>query len=40
MDIVHRVGIKAPLSKVYAALATIDGLSGWWTRDTSGTSKD
>lgn len=39
MDIVHRVGIKAPPSKVYAALATIDGLSGWWTKDTSGTSK-
>ena len=39
MDIVHRVGIKAPVSKVYAALSTIDGLGGWWTRDTSGTSK-
>ena len=39
VDIVHRVGIKAPASKVYAALATIDGLAGWWTRDTSGTSK-
>lgn len=39
MDIVHRVGIKAPASKVYAALATIDGLAGWWTRDTTGHSK-
>lgn len=38
VDIVHRVGIKAPVSKVYAALATIDGLAGWWTRDTSGSS--
>ena len=26
VDIVHRVGIKAPVSAVYAALATIDGL--------------
>jgi uncharacterized protein YndB with AHSA1/START domain len=38
VDIVHRVGIKAPVSKVHAALATIDGLAGWWTRDTSGSS--
>jgi uncharacterized protein YndB with AHSA1/START domain len=39
MDIVHRVGIRAPASKVYAALATIDGLAHWWTRDTTGQSK-
>jgi uncharacterized protein YndB with AHSA1/START domain len=39
VDIVHRVGIKAPISKVYAALATIDGLAGWWTRETTGSSK-
>ncbi len=38
VDIVHRVGIKAPVSQVYAALATIDGLAGWWTRDTSGSA--
>ena len=38
VDIVHRVGIKASVSEVYAALATIDGLAGWWTRDTSGNS--
>jgi uncharacterized protein YndB with AHSA1/START domain len=30
------VGIKAPVSNVYAELATIDGLAGWWTRDTTG----
>jgi uncharacterized protein YndB with AHSA1/START domain len=36
VDIVHRVGIKAPVSKVYAALSTIDGLKGWWTTATSG----
>jgi uncharacterized protein YndB with AHSA1/START domain len=39
VDIVHRVGIKAPASKVYAALSTIDGLAGWWTNATTGTSK-
>ena len=38
MDIVHRIGIKAPASKVYAALATLDGLAGWWTEGTSGAS--
>jgi uncharacterized protein YndB with AHSA1/START domain len=36
MDIVHRVGMKAPVSAVYAALSTVDGLAGWWTRATTG----
>jgi len=36
VDIIHRVGIEAPVSKVYAALSTIDGLAGWWTANTSG----
>ena len=35
----HRVGIKAPASEVYAALSTIDGLAAWWTKATTGTSK-
>lgn len=39
VDIVQRVGIKAPASKVYAALSTIDGLAGWWTRATTGSAK-
>jgi len=39
IDIIHRVGIKAPISKVYAALATIDGVANWWTHDTKGVSK-
>lgn len=39
VDIIHRVGIKAPASKVYAALSTIDGLAGWWTRKTTGDSR-
>jgi len=33
--IYHQVGIKAPLNEVYNAIATPDGISGWWTR-TSG----
>lgn len=38
-DIVHRIGISAPISQVYEALTTVDGLSGWWTRNTSGHSE-
>jgi uncharacterized protein YndB with AHSA1/START domain len=39
VNIIHRVAIRAPISKVYSALSTIDGLSGWWTRETSGISE-
>jgi hypothetical protein len=39
VDILHRVGIKAPLAKVYEAVATREGLAGWWTNDTRGVSK-
>ena len=35
-DILHRVGIKAPLADVHAALTHPDRLAGWWTTDTSG----
>jgi uncharacterized protein YndB with AHSA1/START domain len=38
VDIIHRVGIKAPVAKVYAAVSTVEGVAGWWTRDTSGES--
>ncbi len=38
-DIIHRIGIKSSASKVYKALSTIQGLAGWWTTDTIGTSK-
>jgi uncharacterized protein YndB with AHSA1/START domain len=37
VDILHKVGIKSSsLNDVYQALTTIDGLSGWWTKDTQG----
>ena len=39
VNIIHRVGIRAPISKVYSALSTIDGLAGWWTRETTGISE-
>lgn len=38
VDIIHRVGIEAPLAHVYSALATVDGIAGWWTREATGTS--
>src|SRR4051812_26959351 len=39
VDIIHRIGIKAPVSKVHAALSTVAGVAGWWTKETSGESK-
>jgi uncharacterized protein YndB with AHSA1/START domain len=39
VDIIHRIGIKAPVAKVYAALSTVEGVAGWWTKETSGDSK-
>ena len=35
-DILHRVGIKATTDQVYQALATPEGVAGWWTRDSRG----
>lgn len=32
-DIRHRVAISAPLESVYEAVATMEGISEWWTRD-------
>jgi uncharacterized protein YndB with AHSA1/START domain len=39
VDIIHRVATTAPLSKVYAALSTVKGVSGWWTEETAGDFK-
>jgi uncharacterized protein YndB with AHSA1/START domain len=36
VDIVHRIGIKAPAAKVYKALSTIQGLANWWTEEVEG----
>lgn len=38
-DILHRVGIKSSVDETYKALATREGLAGWWTRNTQGESK-
>ena len=32
-DILHRVGIEAPMETVYWALTDEEGLAGWWTRN-------
>jgi uncharacterized protein YndB with AHSA1/START domain len=37
VDILHRIGVEGSSpEKVYDALTTLDGLSGWWAEDTSG----
>ncbi len=38
VDIIHRIGIKAPVTTVIDAVSTVAGVAGWWTRDTSGSS--
>lgn len=36
VDIRHRLGVRAAPADVYAALATTEGVAGWWTRGTRG----
>jgi uncharacterized protein YndB with AHSA1/START domain len=38
-SIKHLFHIAAPRAKVYEAITTIQGLSGWWTRQTAGDGK-
>ena len=36
-DILHRIGVEhSSPERVYDALTTLDGLSGWWTEKTTG----
>ena len=36
-DILHRIGVEqSSPERVYDALTTLDGLSGWWAEKTSG----
>ncbi|HEY0674182.1 MAG TPA: SRPBCC domain-containing protein [Longimicrobiales bacterium] len=39
IDIIHRIGIKAPVSDVYQAIASVEGVAGWWTKETTGEAK-
>jgi uncharacterized protein YndB with AHSA1/START domain len=34
--IFHFFEIRTPASTIYNAISTIEGLSGWWTKDTTG----
>ena len=36
VHIIHRVGIQSEPHKVFDALSSIEGISNWWTSDTSG----
>jgi uncharacterized protein YndB with AHSA1/START domain len=38
-DILHRVGIDSPISNVFKALTTLDGLSHWWIVGTTGSPR-
>ncbi len=38
VNIVHKIGFKAPMAKVYDAIATAQGVAGWWSRDTTSTA--
>jgi uncharacterized protein YndB with AHSA1/START domain len=38
VNIIHRIGINATIEKVYQAVSTINGIAGWWTKNTSGIS--
>ncbi|MCI4066605.1 SRPBCC domain-containing protein [Micromonospora sp. R77] len=39
-DILHRIGVaRSSPQRVYEALTTVDGLSGWWTEKTSGVTE-
>lgn len=38
VDILHQITIDARSDQVFRALATLDGLAGWWTRTIAGES--
>lgn len=38
-DIIHRIGIRAPLARVHEAVSTVQGVAGWWTEQTTGSAE-
>jgi uncharacterized protein YndB with AHSA1/START domain len=38
-DILHRVGIAAPTSRVRRALGSVEGLRGWWVSGATGVAR-
>ena len=39
-EINHRVGIAGSIEDIYSALSTDEGLSRWWTTDTTGAGEE
>jgi uncharacterized protein YndB with AHSA1/START domain len=39
VNIIHKVGIRAPVAQVYAAVATTQGVAGWWSEETTGVAE-
>jgi uncharacterized protein YndB with AHSA1/START domain len=40
VDILHRIGVKnSSPTAMYDALSTIEGLSGWWAENTTGSAE-
>lgn len=37
-EIYHQIGVNVEIEKVYQAITTLDGLSGWWTTTTGKTN--
>lgn len=37
-DVIHRIGIRAPITTVHDAVATAGGVARWWTRDAAPTA--
>lgn len=35
VDIIHRIGIRAPIGDVFQAISSVAGIAGWWTREVS-----
>jgi uncharacterized protein YndB with AHSA1/START domain len=35
VDIVHRIGIRAPVGDVMQAISSVAGIAGWWSREMS-----
>lgn len=36
VNIIHRIGIRSTPGKVYQAIASIEGLANWWTKEVEG----
>jgi uncharacterized protein YndB with AHSA1/START domain len=39
VDIIHRIGIRAPVADVYQAIASVEGVAGWWSKETTGDAR-